>query len=84
MGTCLRSCLRRASVPPRLRLRERQTEPNYTLSQHASKKIEEVFGWIKTVAGLCRTRLVGQWKIRRQVQLAAAVNNLVRMGKLAA
>jgi hypothetical protein len=38
----------------------------------------------KTVAGLCRTRLVGRWKIKQQMQLAAAAYNLVRMRKLAA
>jgi transposase len=83
-GTSLRSCRRRASVPPRLRMKERQTAPGYTLSQRCRKKIEEAFGWIKTVAGLCRTRLVGQWKIKQQVQLAAAAYNLVRMRKLTA
>jgi transposase/IS5 family transposase len=83
-GTSLRSCRRRESVPPRLRMRERQATPDYTVSQRCRKKIEEAFGWIKTIAGLCRTRLVGQWKIRQQVQLAAAAYNLVRMRKLAA
>lgn len=83
-GTCLRSSQRRASVPPRLRMKERQATPGYSVSQRCRKKIEEAFGWIKTVAGLCRTRLVGQWKIRQQVQLAAAAYNLVRMRKLAA
>ena len=83
-GTCLRSCRRRESVPPRLRMRGRQAEAGYTISQRCRKKIEEAFGRIKTVAGLYRTRLVGQWKIKQQVQLAAAAYNLVRMRKLAA
>jgi len=83
-GTSLRSCHRRASVPARLRMRERQADAGYTLSQRCRKKIEETFGWIKTVAGLCRTKPVGQWKIRQQMQLAAAAYNLVRMRKLAA
>lgn len=83
-GTSLRSCHRRESVPPRLRMRERQAEAGYVVSQRCRKKIEEAFGWIKTVAGLCRTRLVGHWKIKQQMQLAAAAYNLVRMRRLAA
>jgi hypothetical protein len=47
-----------------------------------SQNIEEAFGWIKTVAGMCRTRLVGRWKIKQQLQLAAAAYNLVRIRKL--
>lgn len=55
----------------------------YRLSQRRRKKIEEAFGWINTVAGMCRTRLVGRWKINQQLQLAAAAYNLVRKRKLA-
>lgn len=32
----------------------------------------DVFGWIKDFAGLARTRLVGRWKLRMQVTMAAA------------
>jgi hypothetical protein len=71
-------------VPARQRMRERQADPGYSVSQRCRKQIEEAFGWLKTVAGLYRTKLVGQWKLRQQVQLAAAAYNLVRMRKLAA
>jgi hypothetical protein len=54
------------------------------VSQRCRKKIEEAFGWIKTVATLARTKLVGRWKINQQMHLAAAAYNLVRMRKLAA
>jgi hypothetical protein len=47
-----------------------------------SQKIEEGFAWLKTIAGLRRTRLVGRWKIKQQLELAAAAYNLVRMRKL--
>jgi transposase len=53
-------------------------------SQRRRKMIEEVFGWIKDYAGLRRTRLVGRWKIRMQVTMAAAAYNLVRITRLLA
>lgn len=56
----------------------------FKTSQRRRKMIEEIFGWIKDFAGLRRTRLVGRWKIRMQVLMAAAAYNLVRMGRLLA
>lgn len=73
----------RPGVEARRRMRRRQRLKRYRLSQRCRKKAEEAFGWIKTVAGLVRTRLVGQWKIAQQMHLAAAAYNLVRMRKLA-
>lgn len=56
----------------------------FRTSQRRRKMIEEAFGWIKDYAGLARTRLVGRWKIRMQVTMAAAAYNLVRMTRLLA
>jgi transposase len=76
----------RASQQPahqaRLRMRERLKDACYVVSQRCRKLVEEGFGWLKTVAGLTRTRLVGRWKIRQQMHLAAAAFNLVRMRNL--
>lgn len=72
----------RARVEARLRMRERLLTDAYRLSQRCRKKVEECFGWMKTVAGLARSRHVGRWKIRQQMELAAAAYNLVRMRKL--
>ena len=33
--------------------------PGYTVSQRIRKRIEEAFGWIKTVAGQSKTRFRG-------------------------
>lgn len=55
---------------------------DFKTSQRRRKMIEEAFGWIKDFAGLRRTRLVGRWKIRMQVEMAAAAYNLVRMARL--
>ena len=68
-------------VAARQRIRERLADVAYQASQRCRKKVEEAFGWIKTVAGLSRTRLAGRWKLRQQVELAAAFN-LVRLRKL--
>jgi len=57
---------------------------DHRTSQRRRKLIEEAFGWIKDYAGLRRTRLVGRWKIRMQVTIAAAAYNLVRMSRLLA
>jgi transposase len=55
---------------------------DFRTSQRRRKMIEEGFGWIKDFAGLARTRLVGRWKIRMQVTMAAAAYNLRRMSSL--
>ena len=57
---------------------------DFKTSQRRRKMIEEAFGWIKDFAGLRRTRLVGRWKIRMQMMMAAAAYNLVRMTRLLA
>ena len=66
----------------RVRMRKRLGDAAYAVSQRCRKKVEECFGWLKTVAGLARTRLVGRWKISQQMHLAAAAFNLVRMRSL--
>jgi transposase len=55
----------------------------YRISQVFRKRIEEVFGWIKTVGVLRKTRHRGQKKVDWMFTLGAAVYNLVRMRRLA-
>jgi IS5 family transposase len=55
---------------------------NYAASQRARKRIEEAFGWIKTVAGLRRTKLRGLAKVDWSFTLAAAAYNLIRLPRL--
>lgn len=73
---------KRPAFEARCRMRERLLTEAYRLSQRCRKKVEECFGWIKTVAGLARSRHVGRWKLRQQMEIAAAAYNLVRMRKL--
>ena len=54
----------------------------YRVSQHKRKKIEEVFGWLKTVASLRKTRHRGVLKVGWVFTFAAAAYNLVRMRNL--
>ena len=74
---------RRAGVEARQRMKERAGGEGYRLSQKCRKKIEEVFGWLKGIAGAGRSRLVGRWKLQQSLELAAAAYNLVRLRKLA-
>jgi hypothetical protein len=54
----------------------------YKTSLKVRKRIEEAFGWIKTVGGLAKTKLIGQAKLTGQALLCFATYNLVRMGSL--
>jgi transposase len=54
----------------------------YLISQRTRKRIEEVFGWLKTVGVFRKLRYVGQEKIAWYFTLALSVYNLVRMRSL--
>jgi transposase len=58
--------------------------PGYALSQRARKRVEEVFGWMKTVGGLRRTRYRGVGRTGLVGYLVAAAYNLVRRANLLA
>ena len=46
------------------------------------KRIEEVFAWVKTVAGLSKTRHRGLARVDWQFTLALAAYDLIRLPKL--
>jgi transposase len=58
--------------------------PGYAISLRIRKRIEEAFGWAKTVAGLRKARHRGLPKIDWQFTFAMAAYNLVRLPKLLA
>jgi len=58
--------------------------PGYAISVRVRKRIEEVFGWIKTVGGLRKTRHRGTALVGWVFTLAAAAYNVVRIPKLLA
>lgn len=54
----------------------------YRLSQRIRKRIEEIFGWMKTVGLLRKVRYRGVAKIQSWIQFVGATFNLVRMANL--
>ena len=56
----------------------------YAISQRIRKRIEEAFGWIKTVAGQQKTKFRGRERAGWAFAFAAAAYNLVRLPKLLA
>jgi transposase len=54
----------------------------YDISQRARKRIEEVFGWMKTVGNLRKLHHRGGARVNWQFLFAAAAYNLVRMRTL--
>ena len=58
--------------------------PGYAVSQRIRKRVEEVFGWMKTVGGFRRTRYRGLDRTGLAGYLVATAYNLVRLGRLMA
>ena len=57
--------------------------PGYTISQKKRKRIEECFGWLKTIALMRKVRHRGVCKVDWIFTFACAAYNLVRMRNLA-
>jgi transposase len=57
--------------------------PGYAASQRRRKRIEEVFGWMKTIGPLRKTKYRGRARVGWMFVFAAAAYNLVRMRNLA-
>lgn len=54
----------------------------YRFSQRVGKRVEEVFGWVKTVAGGRKLRYCGVGLNRFWMEMTTASYNLVRLAKL--
>lgn len=52
-------------------------------SQRIRKRVEEIFGWAKTVGGFRRTRFRGRMRTQLTAYVVAAAYNLVRLARLA-
>jgi len=57
--------------------------PGYAISQRVRKRVEEIFGWTKTVGGGRKLRYIGVARNQLWADLTVAAYNLVRMAKLA-
>ena len=84
----LRSMNVRPHVAQRLRgsaIDRRTTRhPGYKASQRVRKRIEEAFGWMKTVGGMRRPMRCGTERVGWSFTFAAAAYNLVRLPRLLA
>ena len=58
--------------------------PGYAISQRVRKRIEEAFGWAKSIAGLAKTKLRGTKRVAFKFTFTMAAYNLIRMPKLLA
>jgi IS5 family transposase len=56
----------------------------YATSQRIRMKVEEIFGWLKTVGGLRKTRYRGLEKVDFVGYLVGAAYNLVRLARMVA
>jgi len=69
---------RRSSAPDKRTTRY----DGYKISQRKRKRVEEIFGWLKTVGGLRKTRHKGRRKIEWMFTFGLAIFNLVRIRNL--
>jgi len=58
--------------------------PGYAISQRLRKRVEEIFGWMKTVGNFRKTRHRGIDRVGWMFTLTAAAYNLVRIRNLVA
>lgn len=58
--------------------------PGYAASQKVRKRIESIFGWLKTIGGLRRTRFRGRDRTQLAAHIVGAAYNLIRIAKLTA
>ena len=84
------SDLRQACVTPHVARKTRHSaidgrttrHEGYALSIRHRKKIEEAFGWAKTVGGMAQTMYRGIERVRSRFILTMAANNLARLPRL--
>lgn len=84
--------LRQACVTPHVARKLRHSaidarttrHAGYALSQKRRKKIEEPFGWAKTIGGMAQTVLRGIERVRARFTLTMAACNLARLPRLLA
>jgi hypothetical protein len=57
-------------------------QAGYAVSQRLRKRVEEIFGWLKTIGGCRKLRYRGLDRVGQWFTLTAAAYNLVRMVKL--
>ena len=56
--------------------------PGYAISQRIRKRVEEIFGWVKTIGGGRKLRYIGLERNQFWAELTTATYNLVRMARI--
>jgi hypothetical protein len=56
--------------------------PGYAISQVVRKRVEEIFGWDKSIGGLAQVKLRGLAKVTALFTFGLAAYNLIRIPKL--
>lgn len=69
--------VRKTAVPP-----EVAASVGYAISLRCRKRIEEIFGWVKTTAGFAQLKVRGIPKVDAMFTFALAAYNIVRLPKL--
>jgi transposase len=73
----------RNGVPRKTAIDQRTSRhPGYSISQCIRKRIEEIFGWIKSTGGLGQLKVRGIEKAKTAFILALAAYDLIRLPKL--
>ena len=82
--------LRELNITPHVAAKKRSAvdgrttrHPGYGTSQKKRKRVEEIFGWLKTIALLRKTRHRGKRRVGWMFRFALAAYNLIRMRNLA-
>lgn len=77
--------VRKSGKPRKTAIDKRTTRhPGHAISQVIRKRIEEIFGWTKTIGGLAQVKLRGLAKVEALFTFGLAAYNLVRLPKLLA
>ncbi len=77
--------VRKSGKPRKTAIDKRTTRhPGYALSQRLRKRIEEPYGWVKTIAVLRKTRHRGVARVGWMFTLAMAAYDVIRIPKLLA
>lgn len=69
--------VRKTAVPPDV-----AQSAGYAVSLRCRKRIEEIFGWVKTTAGLAQLKVRGLDKVKAAFTFALAAYNIIRLPKL--
>lgn len=89
--TFVRGCRQTGIIPHVAEQRNRQVPgldgrttqtPEFAVSQRIRKRVEEIFGWIKTVGGFRKSRVLGIRKAQMESYWVASAYNLIRLARL--